>query len=164
MRKKERNCKRVRATTKKMSTSRCLQWKRADRANNNNKRMRKPDSMHRGANDTRKCVIFIYFDFMRIFSFMWLPIFGSIQAIEYIVSSCIRCSSVVAFHCCSSKPFAFFHACPKSNGKKGELVRLSQFLFLWGGIVFPRYCFCCIGIASHVYIWLTVLLSDTIYR
>lgn len=38
------------------------------------------------ANDTRKCVIFIYFDFMRIFSFMWLPIFESVHAIECIVS------------------------------------------------------------------------------
>lgn len=80
---------------KKITTSRYLQWKRADRANNNNKYNERESVENAGVprivfgkakRYTRKCVIFIYFDFMRIFSFMWLPIFESIQAIEYIVS------------------------------------------------------------------------------
>lgn len=122
---------------KKITSPRYLQWKRADRANNNNIRMPKRDSMH-GANDTRKCVIFIYFDFMRIFSFMWLPIF------ESGTSDWIHCFSLIFFFrcCCSSKPFSLLFIVVAKKVKNRTVKPITCFFF-------QRVFCCCCHIVSH---------------
>lgn len=144
---------------KKFLLSRYLQCrKRADRTNNKHKythirshasiveysggtahdciETTRPNNKH----STWKCVIFIYFDFMRIFSFMRTPIFESMQPIEYI--------ALLLFHARTHFILLFHRPVSIEVHLHYSLLRTTHTRFMCT-IFLPSFC-CC---------WLFVLLS-----